>query len=41
MSDDEEKDLDNFQEIIESPKLVDIRERAFAYAVRIVKLCRF
>jgi hypothetical protein len=41
MSDDEEKDLDNFQEIIESPKSVDIRERAFAFAVRFVKLCKF
>ncbi len=37
----DEGEIDNLEKIIESPKLIDIRERAFAFAVRIVKLCKF
>ncbi len=32
---------DKLAEDISHPKIVDIRERAFAFAVRIVKLCKF
>ena len=41
MNDGGVNDEDKFEEIVSSPKLVDIRERAFSFAVRIVKLCKF
>ena len=41
MSGDEEYNRGEFHEVIENPRLTDIRERAFAFAVRIVKLCKF
>jgi four helix bundle protein len=41
MNDDKISDEDNHEEAVSSPKLFDIRERAFAFAVRIIKLCKF
>ncbi len=41
MTDDKVEDEDKLDEIVSHPKIVDIRERAFAFAVRIVKLCKF
>ncbi len=41
MNDGRVDDEDKFEEIVSPPKLIDIRERAFSFAVRIVKLCKF
>ena len=39
---EEKSDNDQLEsEVKKSPKIIDIRERAFAFAVRIVKLCKF
>jgi len=39
--DEVEEDETEFKEEISKQNLVDIRERTFLFAVRIVKLCRF
>lgn len=33
--------IDEVEEVVSNAKIVDIRERSFAFAVRIVKLCKF
>jgi four helix bundle protein len=39
---EEKPDSEKFEDEVKSnPKIADIRERAFAFAVRIVKLCKF
>jgi four helix bundle protein len=39
---EEKFDSEKFEDEVKSnPKIADIRERAFAFAVRIVKLCKF
>ena len=41
MNDGGVNDEDKFEEVVSARKFVDIRERAFSFAVRIVKLCKF
>ncbi len=41
MEEDIEIDTTVIEEIKSDRKVVDIRERAFAFAVRIIKLCKF
>ncbi len=41
MQNNNENNQTGFEEIVSNPKILDIRERAFEFAVRIVKLCKF